>query len=149
MDEKGAVKMKMVYMFPLLMVILCNTGYHLIMKSLPNNTNPFLGLAATYGAAFIGSILIFLLTRHTIFAQDNGNVCPMNYLLGLVLIGVEGGYILMYQAGWQISKASVVSSIVLTVILFILGSTIFKEMITMDKAVGMIFCIIGIMFMNR
>ena len=141
--------MNTAYMFPLLMVILCNIGYHLIMKNLPNNTNPFLGLAATYGTAFIGSVLIFLLTRHSLFAEEGGTVCPMNYLLGLILIGVEGGYILMYQAGWQISKASVVSSIILTLILSILGTTVFREMITKDKAIGVLVCIIGIMFMNR
>lgn len=87
------------YLLPLGLVICCNLGYHLFSKSLPCNTNPFIGLSATYGMAFLGSLTLFAITRSTVYSNQKDNISIYNLLLGVVIIGVEGGYILMYRAG--------------------------------------------------
>ena len=137
------------YIAPLFLVIICNMVYHLISKSLPNQTNPFLGLIATYGIAFIGSIIVFLLTKNTVFAQEKGRISIFNLLLGVIIIGVEGGYMLMYRAGWEISKASVLANIVLTILLVIVGTLFYKELLDMRKIIGVVLCVIGIVLLNR
>lgn len=137
------------YIAPLVLVIICNTGYHLISKSLPNQTNPFLGLTATYGMAFIGSMIVFFLTRNNVFSQSKGSINVFILLLGVVIIGVEGGYMLMYRAGWEISKASILANIVLTILLVIIGAFFYKELLDMKKVAGVILCVIGIILLNR
>ncbi len=131
-------------LMPLLLVILCNTGYHLISKSMPGNINPFLGLVGTYGMACLGSVLLFFLTKGSVFAAEKVEITIYNLLLGLVVIGVEGGYMLMYRADWEVSRASLTASICLAVVLVILGTAVFHEALTFRKILGILLCIGGV-----
>lgn len=132
------------YVMALVIVIFCNLFYHILSKSIPSNTNPFIGLTATYGVAFIGSMILFWLTKDSIYANEKNSINIFNLLIGLVIIGVEGGYMLMYRAGWEVSKASVCANIVLAVLLLIVGVGIFNESIDVKKIIGVVLCILGI-----
>ena len=66
--------MSIPYFLPLVIVIFCNIGYHTFSKSLPSNINPFIGLAATYGVAFVGSLFLFLLTKDTLYFNQKVNI---------------------------------------------------------------------------
>ena len=134
----------MLEIFPLILVIVCNVGYHLFSKNVPNNINPFFGLIITYSVAFFGSVLFYFLTRNNFFPESKANINLFSVLLGLVVIGVEGGYMLMYQAGWEISKASLIANICLSVLLVIIGALFFKEALTFKKLIGILICILGI-----
>lgn len=136
--------MSIQYFLPLVMVICCNLGYHLLSKSLPSNINPFIGLSATYGVAFLGSLLLFAITKVTIYSNQKVNINRYNLLLGIVIIGVEGGYMLMYRAGWEVSKASVVANIVLAILLLFIGAIVFHESVAVKKIAGIILCVLGI-----
>lgn len=136
--------MSMGYIAPLLLVIFCNLCYHLLSKNLPGNTNPFIGLVATYGVAFIGSMILFLITKNTIFANEKNSINIFNLVIGLIIIGVEGGYMLMYRTGWEVSKASVFANIVLAGLLLILGAVLFKKSIDAKKIIGVVLCALGI-----
>jgi uncharacterized membrane protein len=116
----------------------------LLSKSLPSNTNPFLGLVATYGVAFIGSMILFWITKNTIFANEKNSINIFNLIIGMVIIGIEGGYMLMYRAGWEVSKASVFANIVLAGLLLILGAVLFKESMDAKKIIGVVLCALGI-----
>lgn len=136
--------MSIQYFLPLVMVICYNLGYHLLSKSLPSNINPFIGLSATYGVAFLGSLLLFAITKVTIYSNQKVNINMYNLLLGIVIIGVEGGYMLMYRAGWEVSKASVVANIVLAILLLFIGAIVFHESVAVKKIAGIILCVLGI-----
>ena len=136
--------MSIQYYIPLLMVIGCNLGYHILSKSLPNNINPFIGLSATYGVAFLGSLILFAITKNTIYSNQKMNINIYNLLLGIVIIGVEGGYMLMYRAGWEVSKASLVANIVLSVLWLFIGSIVFHEFVDIKKIAGIVLCVLGI-----
>ena len=136
--------MSIQYFLPLVMVICCNLGYHLLSKSLPSKINPFIGLSATYGVAFLGSLLLFAITKVTIYSNQKVNINMYNLLLGIVIIGVEGGYMLMYRAGWEVSKASVVANIVLAILLLFIGAIVFHESVAVKKIAGIILCVLGI-----
>lgn len=141
--------MNLAYFMPLFLVIICNMGYHLISKSLSSQTNPFLGLTSTYGIAFVGSLILFFATKNTVYVHEKGNINVYNLLMGILIIGVEGGYMLMYRSGWEISRASVLANIVLTVSLVIVGTLFFKEFLDMKKFLGVALCVTGIVILNR
>lgn len=71
-----------------------------------------------------------------------------NFLIGVVIIGVEGGYMLMYQKGWEISKGALIANISIAVILFFLGKIFFNDSISIHKIIGIAFCIMGIFLVN-
>lgn len=83
----------------LLLVNICNIGYHLLTKSIPDNSNPFLGLVETYGIACLGSMVLFFVTKNTLFHDEKAGLNIYNILLGIVVIGIEGGYMIMYRIG--------------------------------------------------
>lgn len=141
--------MTMLEAAPLLLVILCNIGYHLISKNISNGINPFLGLVGTYGVACFVSACLFMVTKNTIFQNNKSGISIYNILMGIVIIGVEGGYMLMYRAGWEISKASLMANICLAVVLMFVGVFFYKEGIDLRKIAGIALCIIGIVLLKR
>ena len=86
----------------------------------------------------------FLITKNTIFANEKNSINIFNLVIGLIIIGVEGGYMLMYRTGWEVSKASVFANIVLAGLLLILGAVLFKESIDAKKIIGVVLCALGI-----
>lgn len=68
--------------------------------------------------------------------------------MGLIIIGVEGGYMLMYKKGWEVSKGSLIANICIAVILVFMGTAFFHEKLNITKMIGMIICIIGIILVN-
>lgn len=68
--------------------------------------------------------------------------------MGLIIIGVEGGYMLMYKKGWEVSKGSLIANICIAVILVFMGAAFFYEKLNITKMIGMIICIIGIILVN-
>ncbi|MDE6662882.1 MAG: EamA family transporter, partial [Lachnospiraceae bacterium] len=69
-------------------------------------------------------------------------------LMGLVIIGVEGGYMLMYKKGWEVSKGSLIANICVAVTLLFIGIALFHEKMNLKKIIGLIVCIIGIVLIS-
>lgn len=137
------------YIMPLLVVIICNVCYHLISKNISSTTNTFFSLFITYGVACLISASGFLVTSKNYFTTEVTKISISNVLLGLVVIGVEGGYILMYRSGWEINKGSLMASMCVAIILLIVGALVFNEGITLKKIMGVGLCIMGIFFINK
>lgn len=55
---------------------------------------------------------------------------------------------LMYRAGWEVSKASVCANIILAVLLLIIGTVFFKELLDIKKIIGVLLCILGIVLLR-
>lgn len=70
------------------------------------------------------------------------------YALGLVIVGLEVGFIYAYKAGWQVSMASVVQSSFLAIALVIVGALLYHEALTWNKLLGIAICMVGLVFMN-
>lgn len=68
-----------------------------------------------------------------------------SFVLGIVRVGLEVGFIYAYKAGWKVSAAQIVTSSILGVILIIVG---YKEAITWNKIVGVIVCLAGLGLIN-
>ena len=137
------------YLMPLLVVIICNVCYHLISKNISSTANTYMGLIITYGVACLISTLAFFITSKNDFIEEVTKVSISNILLGLVVVGIEGGYILMYRSGWEISKGSLISNMCIAIILLIIGVLVFKEGITIKKLMGVVLYIMGFFLINK
>ena len=136
------------YIAPFLLVVFSNTMYHIISKSTSSSVDPFAALIVTYGMAFLGSTVLFLLTKKTTVWEELSNLKAANYIMGLVIIGLEGGYMLMYQKGWQVSTASLACNICVAVILLFVGALLWKEPMNTVKLAGIVLCLAGIILVN-
>ena len=131
------------YFTPLFTVIICNLCYQLISKNLSADINPFMGLVATYGIACAVCIVLFLFTNKAPIVEKLQKINPSNVLLGIVLVGIEAGYIIMYRKGWTISTGSLIVNITLSILLIIIGFLFFKENLTLQKLIGTALCLLG------
>ncbi len=135
---------------PLILVVCSNVCYHIFSKSTSADANPFASLFVTYTVAACITFLFLLFTTqgkslpHT-FSQLNRS----SFLLGIAIIGLEFGYLQAYRMGWDISICSLLANITLGIILLLIGILFYREQITKQQLFGVIFCLIGIFFINR
>ena len=142
--------MKLNYYLPVCIVIFSNILYHNATKNTPKNVNSFLSLSVTYIIGAFISLLIYFFTRKSInFLLDLHKLNWTSYFLGVSIVGLEVGYIYMYRSGWQISKGSLLVNILVAVVLIILGILLYKESLNLKNWIGIVLCILGIIFINK
>ena len=138
------------YIWPIGLVVLSNVVYQICAKSIPSEINPFASLTITYVVAAIASAVLYQVTNkegHLLQEYTRLNWSP--FVLGIVIIGLEVGFIYAYKAGWQVSTASIVQSSFLAVALLIVGFLLYHEALTARKVVGMLICLVGLYFINK
>ena len=138
------------YVWPMALVVLSNTAYQICAKSVPGGMNPFASLTVTYlvGARASGLFYVAL--------GDGGNILQeytkLNwapFVLGLVIVGLEVGWIYAYKAGWPVSTAFIFQSAILAGFLLMVGRMLYQEPVTLNKIIGIIICLIGLYFLSR
>ena len=137
------------YIWPIALVVLSNTLYQICAKSVPEGINPLASLTITYliGAA-VSCALYYILNRDANLFREIRQTNWAPIVLGIVVVGLEVGFIYAFRAGWQISMAQIVSSAVLAVILIFVGYLLYHEAITWNKIVGIIVCLAGLVLIN-
>ena len=70
-------------------------------------------------------------------------------VLGIVITGLEVGFIFAYKAGWKVSTLATVSNAALAVILIFVGLIDYHESITWSKVLGVTICLVGLYFINK
>lgn len=137
------------YLWPIGLVVLSNIVYHICTKSVPSEANPFATLTVTYLVGALCSLLLFFLTKSkSTLAMELSRLSWASVVLGVVIVGLEAGFIYAYQAGWQVSTASIVQSSVLTIALVIVGYFLYQENLTWNKLLGIAICMVGLVFIN-
>lgn len=137
------------YVWPIALVVLSNIIYQICAKSLPSEINPLASLTITYlVAAASSAILYFALTKNPDIIHEYSKLNWVPFTFGLVLVGLEVGFIYAYKAGWPVSTASVVQSSFLAVALIIVGFLLYHETITWNKIAGVVICLIGLGLIN-
>ena len=137
------------YLWPIGLVILSNTAYQICAKSVPGDMDPFASLTVSYlVGAVISAVLFFALNRSPGLLREleKTNWAPL--ALGIVIIGLEVGYIFAYKAGWEVSTASIVQSSVLAVALIFLGKILYREPLSWNKLLGVAICLVGLGVIN-
>lgn len=131
-----------------MLVVLSNVVYQICVKSVPGDVNPFASLSLTYTVGTVCSAVVLLTDEHAESLKEIAKMNGASYVLGLVVVGLEVGFIYAYKAGWQVSTASIVQSSFLTVLLIFVGLLFYGESLTWNKIIGVLICLIGLIFIN-
>ena len=137
------------YIWPMVLLVLSNTVYQICAKSVPKEMNPFASLTVTYlvGAA-ASAVLYFVLGSGGSLMKEYGKLNWAPLVLGIVIVGLETGWIYAYKAGWQVSTGFIVQSAFLAGSLLLVGRLLYREGITWNKLAGIALCLIGLVFIN-
>lgn len=138
------------YVFSIALIVFSNILYNICQKSTPDNVNPFLSLLVTYLTAAILTVIAFMFnaTDKTML-QSVKELNWTSMALGISIVGLEFGYLMAYRSGWNISLGSLVANILLAVVLIPVGILIYKEGFAVSKLLGVVFCLVGLILINR
>ena len=137
------------YVWPIALVVLSNVVYQICAKSVPKGMNPLASLTVTYLVGAVASgILYFILNRDGNLIREYGKMNGIPIILGIVIVGLEAGWIYAYKAGWQVSTGFIVQSAFLAVALLFVGYLMYHEALTWNKLVGVGVCLVGLVFIN-
>ena len=138
------------YIWPIALVVLSNILYQICAKSVPHGMDPLASLTVTYlVAAAVCGALYFALNRGGNLLHEYGRMNWAPVVLGVVIIGLEVGWIYAYKAGWPVSTGFIVQSSFLCVALVFVGRLLYREALTWNKLIGVAICMIGLIFINR
>ena len=135
--------------WPILLLVVSNTFYHICSKSTPAAIDPFASLTVTYVIGAICScVLYFVLNKNADLLMEYKQLNWSSFVLGLTIVGLEVGTIYMYKVGWNISTGQLISSSLLAICLLLIGALIYKEEITVKKLIGIGAIIGGLVLVN-
>jgi uncharacterized membrane protein len=137
------------YIWPIGLVVLTNIFYNIITKSTPSNTNAFLSLTITYIVAGVCSFAMYLLQGDQKLPAAFEKLNWTSYALGVVIVGLEIGYIYAFRAGWKVNTASLVANITLACVLVVVGFLLYKETLTIRQVIGIFVCIGGLFLITK
>ncbi len=139
----------LLFIWPIALVVLSNVVYQICAKSVPKDINPFASLTVTYlVGALTSGMLFFFLSHDDNLVKEYGKLNWAPFVLGIVIVGLEAGWIYAYKAGWQVSTGFIVQSAFLAVALLFVGFTLYHEALTWNKLVGVAICLVGLVFIN-
>ena len=116
--------------WPIALVVASNIIYQICAKSVPNSINPFASLTITYVVGAIASfILYYALNKDGNLLKEYAHTNWAPFALGIVIVGLEVGFIYAYKAGWAVSAASVMQSAFVAVGLIFVGYLLYHEAI--------------------
>lgn len=127
--------------WPLFLIVGSNIVYQLSSRGAAKGVNPFAALVVAYAIAGV----TFLAT------SKMGTLLPQlrslnlaNYLLGLAIIGLEGGFLCLYRAGWSASVGPIVTYSAVAVLLLLIGALFLGEHVGCRQILGVALCLAGI-----
>ncbi|HBX75309.1 MAG TPA: hypothetical protein DEG55_04115 [Acidaminococcaceae bacterium] len=137
------------YIWPVALVVFSNTLYQICAKEVPGGVNAFATLTVTYLVGALASGVLFLVTGNGAnLLQEYGRLNWAVFVLGLVIVGLESGWIYAYKAGWPVSTAFIVQSAILAGFLLLVGYLLYHEPLAWNKIAGVVICLIGLYVMN-
>ena len=101
-----------------------------------------------YGLPVASAALYFALNRGGDLVREYGKLNWAPFVLGIVIVGLEAGWIYAYKAGWEVSVGFIVQSAFLAVTLMIVGYLMYRETLTWNKLAGAAICMIGLAVIN-
>ena len=136
--------------WPIALVVFSNIIYQICAKSVPKDMDAMASLTITYlvGAA-CAAILFFVMNKGGNLLREYAKINWASFFLGISVVGLEAGFLYAYKNGWAVSTASIVQSAFLSIALLAVGAGLYHETISLNKIIGVGFCLIGLLFLNR
>ena len=137
------------FLLSMSLTVISNALYHVLQKSVPGAVNPLVSLIATYAAAAVACLaLLPLFPLKSGVTQSLRELNWVSFALGLVIVGLELGFLLAYRSGWNVSLAAIISNVAVTILLVPIGLLLFGEKVSATNLVGIAVCIIGLVMVN-
>ena len=142
--------MKLTMLWPIMLAVGADIVYQICAKSPPAKMNPLAALAGTYvvsaGTAVAGYLVLH---RGSGLMQEYTHLNWPPFVLGIALVGLEVGSIYMYRVGWNVNNGYMMQSICIMIALVFVGLLLYHETLTPRKIIGIIICLIGVVFINK
>ncbi|HXY52287.1 MAG TPA: hypothetical protein VEI01_22770 [Terriglobales bacterium] len=140
----------MSFYFPIILMVLGTTFYHLAQKSVPPQVNPAFSLVLNYLSALLGTLLILPLfpargAESWAWKSVNWASCAV----GASIVGVELSVLLAYRTGWKISLLSVIGNTASALLLVAIGMAGFHERVSVRNLLGVVLCLLGLALIAR
>lgn len=133
----------------ILIIIVSSLLYHVAQKATPSDINPLISLIITYFVAMIICIIVYIMSQQKgDIVEDFKKVNWAIFALGIAVLGIEIGFLYAYRAGWNISKANLLTSSMIVILLIPIGILFYNEKITLVNLVGVVCCIFGVGLIN-
>ena len=137
------------YIWPIALAILSNVLYHICAKTTPEGVHPFASLTVTYlTGAVLSAILYCVLAPQANLVKECSRLNWAPFALGIVIVGLEGGWLYAYKAGWQVNTGFIVQSAFVSVLLLFVGYFLYHEVLSWNKLLGTAICLLGLVFIN-
>ena len=133
---------------PIAVCVIANVLYHVASKAIPAEQNAFMGLVVNYATALIASAILFFMTPHEKILTEAARANWACILMGLSITGVEAAFVMIYRMGGEMSTASLIVNILLSLAMLLVGGVFYHEQISMQKIFGALFCIIGVVLLT-
>ncbi len=138
------------FIWPLAVIVLSNVVYQICTKGIPPEMNTYASMTVTYGVATIFSVLAFFVTsRGGNLFREISLANWATVILGIVITGLEVGFIFAYKAGWKVSTLATVANGLLSIALIFVAVIGYHESISWSKIIGVLLCLAGLWFINR
>ena len=124
--------------------------YHVTQKNIPKDANPLIVVSGAYFVAMCLCLLGFMASSESRKLGDilRSQNWALAALLGFAAIGIELGFLYAYGAGWKVSTTATTSGTFITIALAFVGVLWFKETLTVVNVIGIVLCIVGVVFIN-
>ena len=137
------------YIWPIALAILSNVLYHICAKTTPEEVHPFASLTVTYlTGAILSAVLYYVLAPQANLVKECSRLNWAPFALGIVIVGLEGGWLYAYKAGWQVNTGFIVQSAFVSVLLLFVGYFLYLEALSWNKLLGTAICLLGLVFIN-
>ena len=144
----GDIRNMFMSVFSLLLVLFAGIGYHLVSRKIPETGNHFFGVGMAYIVGFFVYMILFLFTKESSLNTELGQISWHYLLLGIMVPGIEIGFIAMYHSGWKVSKAALTADVLVTSILVLAGVLLFSEQLSWINILGVLICFSGVILLE-
>lgn len=130
---------------PVVVVIVSAALYHMSQKLASRGGNPWRMLAAAYFLAFLVSLLLSKPWQDVGgWGTDLRASWGPIVLLGLACVGIEGGYMIAYRMGWNITSLWIHTALGSSAAVLGLGALFFHEGVTTRSLAGWGIALVGL-----
>lgn len=142
--------MSMRMLWPIALGVCSELLYQICAKSTPAEIHPLASLSVTYAVGAVTSVaLYYLLSKDGNLTREYAHINWAVLLLGVVVVGLEVGAIYMYKVGWTVSTGPLVKNVCIMIALAFVGLLLYHETLTPNKVIGIVLCLIGVIFINK
>lgn len=142
--------MSVAMLWPILLGICSELLYQICAKSTPEGIHPLASLSVTYVVgALVSTVLYYALSKGGNLLREFSQLNWSAFALGVAVVGLELGAIYMYKVGWAVSTGPLVKNVCIMIALAFVGLLLYHEALTANKIIGIVLCVIGVIFINK